>query len=86
MAKITIYTGPYCPYCVQAKRLLDRKGVAYDEVDASRDAELRRKVVQMSGGRMTVPQIFVDDRHIGDCDDIYALDRAGKLDALLNPS
>jgi glutaredoxin 3 len=86
MAKIVVYTGPFCPYCVQAKRLLDRKGVAYEEIDVSRDPELRRKVVQMSGGRMTVPQIFADDRYIGDCDGIYALDRAGKLDALLNPA
>lgn len=85
MGKVIIYTAPICSYCVQAKRLLDRKGVAYDEVDVSRDPELRRKVVQLSGGRMTVPQIFVDDKHIGDCDGIYALDRAGKLDALLNP-
>ena len=83
MAKIIIYTSPICSYCVQAKRLLSRKGVAFEEIDVSRDADLRRKVIQMSGGRMTVPQIFVDDDHIGDCDEIYALDRAGKLDPLL---
>jgi glutaredoxin 3 len=85
MSKVILYTGPFCPYCVQAKRLLDRKGVAYEEIDVSRDPDLRRRVIQMSGGRMTVPQIFVDDRYVGDCDGIYALDRAGKLDALLNP-
>jgi glutaredoxin 3 len=85
MAKVLIYTTPICPYCVQAKRLLDKKGVAFEEVDISRDPDLRRKMVQMSGGRMTVPQIFVGDRHIGDCDGIYALDRAGKLDPLLDP-
>jgi glutaredoxin 3 len=84
MAKVLIYTTPICPYCVQAKRLLDRKGVAFEEVDISRDPDLRRKMIQMSGGRMTVPQIFVGDRHIGDCDGIYALDRAGKLDGLLD--
>ena len=83
MAKIVIYTAPICSYCVQAKRLLNRKGVAFEEIDVSRNAELRRKVIQMSGGRMTVPQIFVDDAYIGDCDEIYALDRAGKLDPLL---
>jgi len=83
MAKIIIYTSPICSYCVQAKRLLSRKGVAFEEIDVSRDADLRRKVIQMSGGRMTVPQIFVDDDHIGDCDEIYALDRVGKLDPLL---
>jgi glutaredoxin 3 len=85
MAKVLIYTTPICPYCVQAKRLLDRKGVTFEEVDISRDPDLRRKMVQMSGGRMTVPQIFVGDRHIGDCDGIYALDKAGKLDSLLDP-
>ena len=83
MAKIVIYTTPICPYCVQAKRLLSRKGVAFEEVDVSGDGELRRRMVQKAGGRMTVPQIFVDDSHIGDCDEIYALDRAGKLDSLL---
>ena len=83
MARIVIYTTPICPYCVQAKRLLSKKGVAYEEIDVSRDAALRRHMIQASGGRMTVPQIFVDDSHIGDCDEIYALDLAGKLDALL---
>jgi glutaredoxin 3 len=83
MAKVVIYTTPICPYCVQAKRLLSRKGVAFEEVDVSGDGELRRRMVQKAGGRMTVPQIFVDDSHIGDCDEIYALDRAGKLDSLL---
>jgi glutaredoxin 3 len=83
MAKIVIYTTPICPYCVQAKRLLSRKGVAFEEVDVSGDGELRRRMVQKAGGRMTVPQIFVDDSYIGDCDEIYALDRAGKLDSLL---
>jgi glutaredoxin 3 len=86
MAKIVIYTTNFCPYCVQAKRLLNKKGVAFEEVDVSRDAELRRSMVQRSGGRMTVPQIFVDGDHIGDCDEIYALDRAGKLDPLLKLS
>jgi glutaredoxin 3 len=83
MAKIVIYTTPICPYCVQAKRLLNRKGVAFEEVDVSGDGELRRRMVQKAGWRMTVPQIFVDDSYIGDCDEIYALDRAGKLDSLL---
>jgi glutaredoxin 3 len=83
MVKVVIYTTPICPYCVQAKRLLNRKGVAFEEIDVSGDSELRLSMVQMSGGRMTVPQIFVDGSHIGDCDDIYALDKAGKLDPLL---
>jgi glutaredoxin 3 len=83
MVKVVIYTTPICPYCVQAKRLLNRKGVAFEEIDVSGDSELRLSMVQMSGGRMTVPQIFVDGSHIGDCDDIYALDKTGKLDPLL---
>ena len=86
MAKVVMYTTQVCPYCVQAKRLLNKKGVVFEEIDVSRDPEMRRIMVQKAGGRLTVPQIFADDRYIGDCDGIYALDRAGKLDALLNPS
>ena len=86
MAKVVIYTTPVCYYCVEAKRLLTRKGVKFDEIDVSRDHELRRNLVRKAGGRMTVPQIFVDERHIGDCDGIYALEKEGKLDALLNPA
>jgi glutaredoxin 3 len=85
MARVVIYTTQFCPYCVQAKRLLKQKGVAFDEVDVSNDPARREAMVEKAGGRMTVPQIFVDDNWIGDCDGIYALDRAGKLDALLNP-
>ena len=86
MAKVIMYTTQVCPYCVQAKRLLNRKGIVFEEIDVSRDPELRRTMIQKAGGRLTVPQIFVDDRHIGDCDELYALDKAGKLDGLLNPS
>ena len=86
MNKVVIYTTPICGYCVQAKRLLTRKGVAYEEVDVSRNPEERRMMIQKSGGRMTVPQIFVNGSHIGDYDEIYALEKAGKLDPLLNPS
>ena len=85
MAKVEIYTTPVCGYCVQAKRLLNRKGVAFEEIDVSRNPQLRRTMIQMAGGRLTVPQIFVDGKHIGDCDEIYAFERAGKLDALLDP-
>jgi len=83
--KVVIYTTRYCPYCVQAKRLLQQKAVVFEEIDVSNNSELRRRMVQKAGGRMTVPQIFVNDEWIGECDGIYALDRAGKLDALLNP-
>jgi glutaredoxin 3 len=86
MARVVMYSTQYCPYCVQAKRLLTKKGVSFEEIDVSRDPELRRTMIQKAGGRLTVPQIFVNDTHIGDCDGIYALDKAGKLDALLNPS
>jgi glutaredoxin 3 len=86
MARIVIYTTQFCPYCVQAKRLLNQKGVEFDEVDVSNDPEQRQMMIEKAGGRMTVPQIFVNDTWIGDCDGIYALDRAGKLDALLNPA
>ena len=84
MARVVIYTTQFCPYCVQAKRLLKQKGVAFDEIDVSNDRELRRLMIEKAGGRMTVPQIFVNDTWIGDCDGIYELDRSGELDALLN--
>ena len=82
MAAITIYTTNYCPYCVKAKDLLKRKGVAYEEISAEDDA-VREAMILKAGGRRTVPQIFINDQHIGGCDDLYALDKAGKLDPLL---
>jgi glutaredoxin 3 len=85
MNKVVIYTTPYCGYCVQAKRLLARKGVTIEEIDVSRDPEQRRAMIQKANGRMSVPQIFVNDTYVGDCDRLYALEKAGKLDALLNP-
>ncbi len=83
MANIEIYTTRICPYCVRAKALLKRKGQTFTEIDVSDDDELMGKMVERSGGRMTVPQIFIDDRHIGGCDDLYELDSAGRLDPLL---
>lgn len=80
---VTIYTKPYCPYCSAALELLDKKGVDYQELDISGKPELRAQMIQRSGGRMTVPQIFVGDRHLGGCDDIYALDQRGELDPVL---
>ena len=80
MHNIEIYTTPYCPYCVRAKALLQQKGVEYTETDVSDD---RSAMTRRAGGRQTVPQIFIDDRHIGGCDDLYALDRSGELDPLL---
>lgn len=79
---IVIYTTPACPYCVQAKQLLTRKGAVYREIDVSRDPELRTEVMQRSG-RRTVPQIWIGEYHVGGFDDLYALERDGKLNALI---
>lgn len=83
MRPVEIYTTPMCPYCHSAKRLLDRKGVAYREIDVSRDQSLRATMTQRAHGRRTVPQIFVGETHVGGSDDLYALDHAGKLDPIL---
>jgi len=84
MAVIEIYTTPYCPYCLDAKTLLKKKGAAFSEIDVSRDRDLRLKMIARAQGQTTVPQIFIGETHVGGCDDLYALDDAGKLDALLN--
>lgn len=83
MASIEIYTTPYCPYCIAAKELLRRKGVDFVEIDVGSDCALRARMIERAGGRMTVPQIFIDETHVGGCDDLYALDGAGGLDPLL---
>lgn len=83
MSQIEIYTTRYCPYCVQAKALLKKKGAAFTEIDVSGDAQKRGEMIDRAHGRMTVPQIFIGATHVGGCDDLYALDRAGKLDPLL---
>jgi glutaredoxin 3 len=83
MKRIEIYTTRYCPYCIAAKRLLSKKGVEFTEIDVSGDTKGRSRMVARANGRMTVPQIFIDAIHVGGCDDLYALDRTGKLDALL---
>ncbi len=82
MAKVEIYTTKVCPYCQQAKQLLDKKQVSYQEITVDQDPVLRDKMVQLSG-RRTVPQIFINGQAIGGCDDLYALERAGKLDPLI---
>ena len=74
MANIEIYTTPFCPFCVQAKRLLQSKGVEFKEIDVMMSSSKRRKMSEMSGGATSVPQVFVDGKHIGDCDDIHAMD------------
>ncbi len=83
MAKIDIYTKPYCPYCERAKELLEAKGVQFSEIVASNDPALRAEMNERSG-RYTYPQVFIDDRHIGGCDDLMALDSRGGLDPLLS--
>ncbi|MGB0922186.1 MAG: glutaredoxin 3 [Alphaproteobacteria bacterium] len=83
MAETTIYTTMLCPYCHRAKSLLKKKGVAYNEIDVGMDADLRDEMTAKANGGYTVPQIFIGDTHVGGCDDLFALERAGKLDPLL---
>ena len=83
MPKITIYTTMTCPYCFRAKRLLKQKGVKFNEIDVTMNPNQRTKMVQRANGGRTVPQIFIGDNHVGGCDDLYALERAGKPDPLL---
>lgn len=83
MAEVTIYTTKVCPYCIRAKQLLERKGIEYIEINAEDDA-VRTAMITKAGGQRTVPQIFINNHHVGGCDDLYALDKAGKLDPMLN--
>jgi glutaredoxin 3 len=83
MAKVTIYTRQFCPYCTRAVALLKDKKADFTEIDAGMDAAKREEMIQRSNGGKTFPQIFVGNTHIGGCDDMMALDRAGKLDPLL---
>ena len=83
MAKVEVYTTAYCPYCRQAKSLLKQKGVAFEEIDVSGDAALREKMIELSGGRRTVPEIFINDKIVGGYDELRALEMKGELDALL---
>lgn len=84
MRRVKMYTSPICPYCVRAKSLLLQKGAEIDEINVLMDSGARHEMERESGGRRTVPQIFVGDAHVGGCDDLYALERQGKLDPLLN--
>jgi glutaredoxin 3 len=83
MPEIEIYTQPWCPFCERAMHLLHTKGATFREIDSPHGSAARREAQTRSGGRTTVPQIFIDGKHIGGCDDLLALDRSGKLDALL---
>lgn len=85
MQTVEIYTTPFCGFCHAAKRLLTQKGVTFTEVDLSTQPERRAEMMQRANGGRTVPQIFIGTTHVGGCDDLYALDSRGKLDALLTP-
>ncbi|MCC1495799.1 glutaredoxin 3 [Alcanivorax sp. 1008] len=82
MVDIVMYSTPWCPFCVRAKRLLKDKGVTVTDIDISGSGELRQEMIQRSGQR-TVPQIWIGERHVGGCDELYALERQGQLDSLL---
>jgi len=86
MPAIEIYTQPWCPFCERALHILSTKGVEFREINAPNGSAERQEARTRSGGRTTVPQIFIGDHHIGGCDDLMALDRAGKLDTLLQGS
>lgn len=86
MAKVEIYTTRTCPYCLAAKALLNRKGIAFQETDVGQNAALREAMTRRAGGRRTVPQIFIGGQHVGGSDDLHALEREGKLDRLLDQS
>ena len=83
MARVEIYTTMLCPYCWRAKKLLEERGAAFHEVDVMCDSGRRNEMRQRAGGRTSVPQIFINGQHVGGCDDLYALDRAGKLTPML---
>ncbi len=83
MPKVEIYTKMTCPYCYRAKALLIRKGVEPDEIGVDFGGEKKQEMIQRAGGRMTVPQIFINGKHVGGCDDLFELENAGRLDELL---
>ncbi len=85
MSDIVIYTQPYCPYCERAMALLERKGVSFKEISAPHGTAQREEAIRRSGGRTSVPQIFIGERHVGGSDDLLAMERAGELDPLLTP-
>ena len=83
MARVEIYSTMFCPFCYRAKKLLESKGADYEELDVTMKPGRRREMTERSGGRSSVPQIFIDDTHIGGCDELYTLEADGKLDPLL---
>lgn len=83
MADVTIYTRPMCPYCVRAVQLLKQKGVDFEEIDAGFDRARKDEMIERAGGKRTFPQIFIGQTHVGGCDEMFALERQGKLDPML---
>ncbi len=83
MAKVEIYSSDWCGYCARAKRLLERKGAAFTQYDVDADSRAREEMTRRAGGRTSVPQVFIDGKHIGGCDDLHELDARGGLDPLL---
>ncbi len=84
MKNVTMYTTKICPYCIRAKKLLDEKGATVKELRIDKNPDFFKEAVEKSGGRTTVPQIFIEDYHVGGCDELYALESEGKLDGLLS--
>ena len=83
MSKVRIYTTPICPFCVRAKALFTRKGISFEEIDIFMDENARQDMQTRANGACSVPQIFIGERHVGGCEELYALDKAGELDPLL---
>ncbi|WP_371038818.1 MULTISPECIES: glutaredoxin 3 [unclassified Rhodosalinus] len=83
MKPVEIYTSPLCGFCIAAKRLLSKKGISYAEIDVWEEPQRKAEMIQRANGGRTVPQIFIGDTHVGGCDELLALERAGKLDAML---
>jgi len=84
MSKVEIYSGDYCPYCVRAKSLLKKKGINFIEYNVQLHADKRNEMLERSNGARTIPQIFINDRHVGGCDELYALEKKGELDSWLS--
>ena len=82
-AKIEVYSGDFCPYCVRAKSLLKQRGLEFIEYNVQQDPDKRAEMMKRSNGGRSIPQIFINDQHVGGCDELYALDKKGKLDAWL---
>lgn len=86
MPKVIMYSTRFCPYCVRARMLLEKKGVEFTDIRVDSEPHLRKEMVQLANGRTSVPQIFIDEEHVGGCDELYSLEHAGRLDTKLGLS